>query len=162
MHRLIALLLVLHPVVLQSQTNASPASVTPPSSPERGVYATVFRSPSTGVELRSGHFAAHAGFYPTVLRVEGEAARSANFIRAGGTWYQRSRGASLFVTPSVVFSLDEAWGNGALTEIGGRFPLGARANVRLGIGVLTTLRGETRVNPTVGLDVPLRRVGANR
>jgi hypothetical protein len=124
---------------------------------ERGVYLTVFRSPSTGLEYRRGRAALHAGFYPTILRADGAKKGNANFVRVGGTYYQRPRGASVFVSPSVVFSLDEAWRNGALTEIGGRLPLGRYVNFRLGAGLLTTVDGEARLNPTVGLDVPLRR-----
>ena len=73
MHRLAVPLFALVPAVLQSQasTPAAPAS----SVAERGVYATVFRSPSTGIELRSGHAAVHAGFYPTILRADGASQR---------------------------------------------------------------------------------------
>jgi len=40
---------------------------------ERGVLLTVFRSPATGVELRTGHAAAYVGFYPTVIARDGPA-----------------------------------------------------------------------------------------
>jgi hypothetical protein len=145
-----------------AQGTAPPvAPVAPPTSTrplaERGVYLTVFRSPSTGLEYRRGRAALHAGFYPTVLRADGAKKGNANFVRVGGTYYQRPRGASVFVSPSVMFSLDDAWGNGALTELGSRLPLGRYVNFRLGAGLLTTFNGEVRLNPTIGLDVPLLR-----
>jgi hypothetical protein len=61
------------------------------------------------------------------------------------------------VSPSLVLSLDDDWDNGVLTEVGVRFPLFARASLRGGVGVLQTFDGETRVNPTIGLDVRLGR-----
>jgi hypothetical protein len=54
-----------------------------------------------------------------------------------------------------VLSLDDDWDNGILTELGLRFPIFPRASLRGGVGVLRTFDGETRVNPTVGLDVRL-------
>ena len=138
---------------------AIPATL--PAQPgERGLALTVFRSPATGLELRAGRAAAFAGFYPTILRADGQAdGESTSFVRAGATWYLRPRGWSPFVSPSIVWSLDRDWRNGALTEAGVRFPLGSRVNGRLGVGVLTTFDGEARVNPTVGLDIPLGRRG---
>ena len=127
-------------------------------APERGAYLTVFRSPATGLELRTGHVAAYAGFYPTILRRDGKQG-NVNFIRAGATYYLTERGASVYASPSVVFSLDPDWRNGALTEVGFRGRLFSRVNGRLGVGVLTMTDGEARVNPTVGLDIKL---GAGR
>ncbi len=148
--------------------NAPPAAAQrrpAPAAPagEHGLSATVFRSPATGVEYRAGRLAGFAGFYPTVLRADGQrAGANANFVRAGATYSLRPRGRTLYVSPSVVWSLDRDWRNGALTEAGVRWPVGragrggrAAANLRLGLGVLATVGGEARVNPTVGLDVPL-------
>jgi hypothetical protein len=125
---------------------------------ERGVYLTVFRSPATGVELRAGHGAAYAGFYPTVIARDG-ARGNVNFVRVGATYYLRAQGVTPYVSPSLVWSLDPAWRNGALTEVGVRGRLYGRVSGRLGAAVLTTLDGPTRVNPTVGLDL---RLGARR
>ena len=125
---------------------------------ERGVYLTAFRSPATGVELRAGHGAAYVGFYPTVLARDG-ARGHANFVRAGATYYLRAQGVTPYVSPSLVWSLDPAWRNGALTEVGLRGRVYGRVSGRLGAAVLTTLDGPARVNPTVGLDV---RLGARR
>jgi hypothetical protein len=122
------------------------------------VYLTAFRSPATGVELRAGHAAAYLGFYPTVISREGTRG-NANFIRAGVTYYARAHGASPYVSPSVVWSLDRRWRSGALTEVGFRGRLYGRLNGRLGAALLTTLDGQVRVNPTVGLDL---RLGATR
>lgn len=138
-------------------SSAAAAAQSSPS-PERGAYLTVFRSPATGLELRTGHVAVHAGFYPTILRRDGEQG-NVNFIRAGATYYLKARGTSLYASPSVVFSLDRDWANGALTEVGFRGRLFNRVNGRLGVGVLTATDGEVRVNPTVGLDIKL---GAGR
>lgn len=127
-------------------------------APERGVFLTVFRSPATGMELRSGHVAAFAGFYPTIIGRDGEQG-NVNFVRAGATYYLKARGASAYLSPSMVFSLDRDWSNGALTEVGFRGRLFSRVNGRLGAAVLTTTDGDVRVNPTVGFDVKL---GAGR
>jgi hypothetical protein len=54
-----------------------------------------------------------------------------------------------------VLSLDDDWDNGILTELGLRIPVFSRASLRGGVGVLRTFDGETRVNPTIGLDVRL-------
>ena len=59
----------------------------------------------------------------------------------------------------MVWSLDDRWRSGALTEVGFRGRLLGRVNGRLGAAVLTTLDRQVRVNPTVGLDV---RLGARR
>jgi hypothetical protein len=61
------------------------------------------------------------------------------------------------VSPSVVLSLDDDWDNGILTELGMRIPAFSRASLRGGVGVLRTFDGETRVNPTIGLDVRLEK-----
>ena len=136
------------PHVAMSQTSSRPR--------ESGVYLTIFRSPSTGVEVRSGHAAGNLGFYPTVLRKDGKR-DSANFIRLGGSFYAKDRGSSFYVSPSVVFSLDSDWGHGALTEFGFRGTLYRALSGRLGVGVLTTTDGQVRVNPTVGMTLKLGR-----
>jgi hypothetical protein len=121
---------------------------------ERGLYLTLFRSPSTGVELRAGHAAAFLGFYPTVISRDGRR-DNVDFIRTGVTYYTKDHGASLYVSPSLLWSLDRTWRSGALTEVGFRGRLYSRLNGRLGAAVLTTLDGEVRVNPTVGFDLKL-------
>jgi hypothetical protein len=125
---------------------------------ERGAYLTMFRSPATGIELRSGHAAMHVGFYPTILRKDGKQ-DNANFIRAGASWFLKDRGASVYVSPSLVWSLGSQWKSGALMEIGFRGPIRGNLNGRIGGAVLTTLDGQVRVNPTVGMDI---RLGAGR
>jgi hypothetical protein len=131
-------------------------SQTPSKPRESGVYLTIFRSPSTGVEVRSGRAGVNLGFYPTVLRRNGER-DNANFIRLGGSFYAKDRGSSLYVTPSIVFSLDKDWKHGALTELGFRGKLYRALSGRLGAGVLTTTDGHVSVNPTIGLDLKLGR-----
>jgi hypothetical protein len=145
-------------VLLASLVLATAGSAQPTDRREQGLYLTLFRSPATGVEVRAGHAGAYLGLYPTVISRDGERG-NANFVRAGGTYYLRARGASPYVSPSLLWSLDSAWRNGALTEVGFRGRLFGRVNGRLGAAVLTTLDRQVRVNPTIGLDVKL---GARR
>ncbi len=126
--------------------------------PERGVYLTLFRSPATGVALRAGHAAVYLGYYPTVISRNGTRG-NASFIRAGATYYVNAHGASPYVSPSLLWSLEPKWRSGALTEVGFRGRLYGRLNGRLGVAVLTTLDRQLRVNPTIGLDLKL---GAGR
>jgi hypothetical protein len=121
---------------------------------ERGVYLTMFRSPATGLELRAGRAAVHAGHYPTILTRDGVRG-NVDFVRAGVTYYARPSGATPYVSPSLVVSLDRGWRGGALTEAGVRGRLYRRLNGRLGAAVLTTTDGLVRVNPTVGFDLKL-------
>jgi hypothetical protein len=145
-------------VLLAALVLPSEGSAQPNERREQGVYLTLFRSPATGVEVRAGHAAAHVGLYPTVISRDG-ARGHANFIRAGGTYYVKARGASPYVSPSLMWSLDDRWRNGALTEVGFRGRVFGRVNGRLGAAVLTTLDRQVRVNPTIGLDLKL---GARR
>jgi hypothetical protein len=140
--------------LLASATAVRAQSMSP--APERGIYLTVFRSPSTGIEIRSGHAAINLGFYPTVIGKDGKRG-NANFIRLGGSYYMKERGPSLYASPSIVFSLDRNWKHGALTELGFRGTIYRNLNGRLGAGVLTTTDGLVRVNPTVGMDLRLGR-----
>lgn len=142
---------------------SSPASAQDPqrsvvASPVGGLYLTAFRSPSTGLEYRTGRFAIHAGYSLTILKT-GEQAKgeSTNFVRSGASFYLRPSGWTPYVSPSLVLSLDVDWDNGVLTELGLRIPVFSRASLRGGIGVLRTFDGETRVNPTIGRDVRLGR-----
>lgn len=145
----------------QAARAQSPESGPPPAArpaAPSGVYLTVFRSPATGVEVRRGWAAVHAGHYPTVLKAPGQAKReNTNFLRVGAAAYLRPSGWSPYVAPALLVSLDRDWTSGVLSEAGVRVPVGGRAAARVGVGVLTTFDGETRVNPTVGLDVRLGR-----
>jgi hypothetical protein len=145
--------LLLALLLLSTEGSAQPVTRTAPRD-ERGLYLTVFRSPATGVELRAGHVAAYAGFYPTVIRRDGARA-NVNFVRAGVTWFLKASGAGGYVSPSLLVSLDRGWPSGALTEVGFRGRLYGRVNGRLGAAVLTTFGRQVRVNPTIGLDIKL-------
>lgn len=129
-----------------------------PVNRDSGLHLTIFRSPATGVEWRSGHAGIHAGFYPTILTRDGTSANT-NFIRAGATYYAKPDGSTLYVTASAMFSLDRDWKHGALTEAGYRLKVYRTLHGRLGAAVLTTIDGEVRLNPTIGMDV---RVGGGR
>jgi len=111
-----------------------------------------------GLEHRWGRFGLHTGYYPTILKAEGQTTgENTNFIRAGASYYLRSARWTLFVSPAVLISLDDDWDNAVLTEVGIRVPVFNRTSFRVGVGVLRTFDGVTRINPTVGFDV---RVGA--
>jgi hypothetical protein len=141
---------------LSSSASAEESQQPPAVSPDGGLYLTAFRSPATGLEYRTGRFAIHAGYYVTILKI-GEQAKgeNINFVRTGASFYLRPTGWTPYVSPSVMLSLDDDWDNGILTELGVRIPVFSRASVRGGVGVLRTFDGETRVNPTIGLDVRL-------
>jgi hypothetical protein len=127
---------------------------------DRAVYLTVFRNPSSGVEFRAARIGVHAGFYPTILKADGEAkGKNTNFLRFGATMYSSATGTAVYVSPSFVLSLDKRFRSGFLTDAGVRGRITDRVSGRLGAGLLNTLNGEVRVNPTVGLDV---RLGAAR
>jgi hypothetical protein len=145
-------------ILLAALTFSAEASAQTTERPEQGVYLTMFRSPATGVELRTGHAAAFVGYYPTVISRDGVRG-TANFVRAGATYYLKAQGATPYVSPSVLWSVGPRWRSGALTEVGFRGRLYGRLNGRLGAAVLTTLDRQVRVNPTVGFDLKL---GAGR
>lgn len=127
------------------------------STGDAGVYLTVFRSPSTGVEVRGDRFAVHGGLYPTILKADNQSkGENTNFVRLGAAMYYRPSGWSPYVSPALLFSLDDDWKNAVLSEVGVRLPIAGRGAFRLGVGVLSAFDGEVRVNPTVGLDIRLR------
>jgi hypothetical protein len=140
---------------------SSPASAQdsaqPTSAPaDGGLYLTTFRSPATGLEYRAGRLAIHAGYYVTIIKADGQVkGENTNFVRTGASFYLRPTGWTPYVSPSLVLSLDDDWDNGILTEVGLRMPIFSRASLRGGVGVLRTFNGQTRVNPTIGLDVRL-------
>jgi hypothetical protein len=141
-------------LLLPSVSLAQSVSEQPTVAPETGLYATAFRSPATGVEYRFGRIAIHTGYYVTILKADPQASgQNTNFIRTGASFYLRPAGWTPYISPSLVLSLDDDWGNGLLTEAGVRLPVFSRASLRVGVGVLTTFDGETRVNPTIGFDV---------
>ncbi len=124
------------------------------------LYITVFRNPSSGVEVRFGRIGVHAGFYPTILKADGEAKGSnTNFMRFGTTVYTSATGPALYLSPSLAVSLDKRFKSGFFTDAGIRGRIAGPVAGRLGVGVLNTFDGETRVNPTVGLDI---RIGKAR
>lgn len=137
----------------RAERAAAPASARPA---EGGFYVTIFRNPSTGIEYRRGAFAAHGGYYPTILKADGQdEGENTNFVRLGASAYLRPSGASPYASLAFLVSLDDDWKNGLLSEVGVRLPFAQRFAGRLGVGVLTTTDGEVRVNPTVGFDVRL-------
>ncbi len=130
------------------------AQVTPvPEFDGRRVSVNVFRAPSTGLDYRiSDHVSAHAGLYPTVLRVHGER-ENVNFVRLGGTFWLRPTGSGFYLSPGIALSLERGdWDHSFANELGYHQQLGARWSVRLGALVLSTVDLErSRINPTIGL-----------
>ncbi len=133
------------------------ASVAHAQAPKpQGLYLTVFRSPSTGLEFRRGAFAVNGGFYPTRLKADGQTENeNTNFLRFGFSAYLRSHGVAPFISPGLLVSLDDDWSNGIITEAGVRVPVVKWLALRGGVGVITAFNGEVRVNPTIGLDIRL-------
>jgi hypothetical protein len=123
---------------------------------EGGLYLTIFRNPASGLEYRRGAFAVHGGYYPTILKADGQSeGENTNFLRAGVSTYLRPSGFSPYASAALLVSLDDDWDNGIISEAGIRAPFLSRFAARLGVGVLTSFDGAVRVNPTVGLDVGL-------
>lgn len=121
-----------------------------------GFYATLFRSPASGLEFRSGPIGLYAGWYPTILKADGQAkSENTNFIRVGAAAYFRRHGWSPYIAPAVLFSLDDDWTDAFFVDAGVRLPIAQPIALRLGLGVLAAVDGEIRANPTVGLDVRL-------
>lgn len=138
----------------------APAAAKDSTSAERpaegGLYLNICRNPATGLEYRRGAFAVHGGFYPTILKADGQAeGENTNFLRAGVSTYPRRSGVSPYASVAILVSLDDDWDNSVISELGFRAPFANRWAGRLGVGVLTSFDGEVRVNPTVGLDVRL-------
>lgn len=145
------------PVAAHAQTPlASSDSSRAARRVEGGLYLTIFRNPASGLEYRRGAFAVHGGFYPTILKADGQSeGENTNFLRAGVSAYRRPSGFSHYASVALLVSLDDDWDNGIISEVGIRAPFASRFAARLGVGVLTSFDGEVRVNPTVGLDVRL-------
>lgn len=122
------------------------------------LYLTIFRNPSSGIELRFGQVGIHAGYYPTILKADGEPkGKNTNFIRVGTTVYSAASGTALYVSPSLAISLDKRFRSGVFTDAGVRGRIAGPVAGRLGVGMLNTFDGELRVNPTVGFDVRMGR-----
>ncbi len=140
-------------VALAVVTPGLSAQVAPvPEFDGRRVSVNVFRAPSTGLDYRiSDHASAHAGLYPTVLRVRGER-ENVNFIRLGGTFWMRPAGSGFYFSPGIALSLERGdWDHSFANEIGYHRQLGDRWSARLGALLLSTVDLESsRINPTIG------------
>lgn len=136
------------------------AAQTSPPRPdaERELRLTVFRNPSSGLELKSARVGVSLGFYPTILRrTAADEMRTTNWIRVGVSVWSHATGPSLYASVSGMYALTTGWKNGVLVDVGGRWPVHEYFAPRLGVALLQTTDGLTRVNPTVGFDIPLRR-----
>src|SRR5687767_7121022 len=91
---------------------APAAAQTPAARSDDGAHITFFRSPATGLEYRWGRLGLHTGFYPTILKADGQTqGENTNFVRAGAAYYLHSARWTLFVSPGVLISLDDDWDN---------------------------------------------------
>jgi hypothetical protein len=118
----------------------------------RRLSVNIFRAPSNGIDYRvSSHASVHAGFYPTVLEIQGDR-ENVNFIRLGGTFWLSTRSGP-YLSTGVALSLDRnAWRHSFANEAGYHQGLGSRLSVRLGVILLTTTDlDRSSANPTIGL-----------
>lgn len=157
---LIALLLVLN------QTSSPAAEVEAEAAPQRQFSVHGFRSPSIGVELRSGFFAFHVGMFPLIVDGTAEGgSRTTWFLKMGATAYflrfdlGSGRPSSLFTSVSLVQGTNNEWdvgrsiihGTGVHGELGVVWAAWRGLDVRLGVGVLIGFDGRVNVHPTPGL-----------
>lgn len=156
-------------LLLLTQTPSPEAQPQPPSpepEPLRQVTVHGFRSPSIGVEIRSGFFAFHVGAFPLIVdATETGEARTTWFLKTGATAYflrfdlGSGRPSSLFVSVSLMQGLNHAWdvsqsvtrGTGFHGELGVLWAAWRGLDVRLGVGLLVGLDGRVHVHPTPGL-----------
>jgi hypothetical protein len=120
---------------------------------DRRLSLNLFRAPSTGVDYRlSRRTSVHAGFYPTVLMIQGER-EQVNLVRLGATFWLRPTGSTFYFSTGVALSLERAvWSDSFANEVGYSQRLGDRWSARLGANLLTTMNLErSRLNPTIGL-----------
>lgn len=131
---------------------------TPTPDPHTELRLTVFRNPSTGLEVTHGRIGVSVGFYPTILRrTAADEMRTTNWIRVGVSVWSHASGPALYASVSGMYALTKGWRHGVLVDVGGRWPVTSYLAPRLGVALLQTTDGLTRVNPTVGFDIPLRR-----
>lgn len=120
------------------------------SHPRTTVSLTVFRNPATGLEVRRGALAVHAGYYPTIIPRGGEN-RNTEFARLGASVFLRDHGVSPYVGAAALVSLSDGWSNSALVEAGALVPVVGPVALRLGAGLLVPTDGDrVRLNPTIG------------
>lgn len=144
------LLLVLIALTGPAQYTHAQSDNSSDQAASEGLTLTVFRSPATGLEYRIGHVSAYAGFYPTIFQRDGKA-RNTNFIRLGVMVYRRPTASSFYISSSYAISLTDGWDNSILNEIGYRWQVSRRFDVRGGGVVLVTERfDEVRLNPSIG------------
>ncbi len=153
---MLALALVsLVPALTQAQSVTGSPSVSPTvARNDWRVTLTIFRSPGTGVQISKGHLAAFAGYYPTVIKRDGEQ-RNTNFLRVGIAAYAKPNDrTSPYTSLSFAPSLTKGWSNSVLADVGVRQRFGSRYSGQLGAAVLYAPHTkQTRLNPTVGLGV---------
>ncbi len=149
----LALGITLSPAGAAGQANSAPSTSMERPDQWRATV-TIFRSPGTGLQLQRRHLALFLGFYPTVIKREGEQ-RNTNFIRLGAAYYaapdaRTSPYASLAFAPS----LTKGWSNSVIADVGVRRMFTTRFSGQIGVAVLHAPESkQTRVNPTIGLGV---------
>ena len=148
-------------LVLLLITAASHAQST--SDPGRTLYINAFRAPSTGLEIRSGQWSAHAGIYTTIL---GSGEKSTEFIKLGATYYysllpgERFKRFESYLSVAYVRGQNRNYEkkDGGFLESGFLYRMGRGFEFRLGTGLLVANGRRAEVNPTVGISyaIPIR------
>jgi len=121
------------------------------------VYIHAFRSPSTGLELRSGAWGVHGGLYTTILNSGG---KSTEFLKTGVTYYFASPLGKRFEVYNTVaymrgLNRDYRRDSAIFVDQGLVYTLGRGFSARLGSGLLLSNGHRPKTNPTVGISYQL-------
>ena len=134
------------------------------AAPQKEILLHGFRSPSTGVEYRQGHWGIHGGLYTSILRpAEGQKATTAWFAKTGATAYflpfrlVGPRKSELFASASYLRGLNEGWKSAVQFEPGVRFALTSHLDLRVGASLLRAQQRGWRYNPTIGVSWSFQR-----
>jgi hypothetical protein len=119
---------------------------------DKTLYLHGFRSPSIGLEYRSGSVGVHAGLYTTIL---GKGEKSTEFVKVGATGYWKGFLGPRFESfggVSYVRGQNREYRkkDGLFIEQGFVYDLGKNFEFRLGTGILLAKGFKAKVNPTVG------------
>ena len=137
---------------------SSAVAQTDAPSPERSVYVHVFRSPSTGLEYRSGNWGVHAGLYTTILNSGG---KSTEFFKVGGTYYFPSplgKRFEVYNTVAYMTGLNRSYkkDSALFVDQGLVYEMGKGFSARLGSGLLFSKGHRTKTNPTIGISYRIK------
>lgn len=118
---------------------------------DKTLYLHGFRSPSIGLEYRSGSVGVHAGLYTTIL---GKGEKSTEFVKVGATGYWKGFRSTLRIVRRRLYvrgqNREYRKKDGLFIEQGFVYDLGKNFEFRLGTGILLAKGFKAKVNPTVG------------